>query len=67
MILAALLGLDDLLLRIATAKSYFRPHSAMLATADRLLGTSLADLVRALPAPSRTDDVGPVAIPLAIG
>jgi predicted protein tyrosine phosphatase len=69
MILAAVVAgpmSDDLVQRVVTAKSYYRPHSAMLMLADRILNrrTSLVDLAQCRPAPASTDAWGPAAIPL---
>ena len=67
MILAAVLErpeTDDLVLRVATAKAYFKPHMGMLALADRLLHRRalLVDLVRSVPFLTRIDEWGPVAV-----
>jgi predicted protein tyrosine phosphatase len=69
MILAAALErpeTDDLVLRVATAKAYFKPHRGMLALADRLLQrrSLLVDLVGSGPALTRIDEWGPVVVPL---
>lgn len=69
MILAAVLAgpiSDDLVRRVATAKTYYRPHKGMLALADRLLKrpTSLIELVQALSQRASTDMWGPASIPL---
>lgn len=60
MIAAAALGRPDsaeLVMRIRTAKAYFRPNEAMLKLADNLLGAApgLVDLARCAPVPTRTD------------
>jgi len=67
MILAAVLErpeTDDLVLRVATAKAYFKPHMGMLALADRLLHRRalLVDLLRSVPSLTRIDEWGPVAV-----
>jgi predicted protein tyrosine phosphatase len=68
-IVAAALGRADtssLVRRVALSKAYFRPHVGMLALADSVLGVTpgLVEVVRSLPAPTRTDDWGPIRIPL---
>ncbi len=52
--------------RIATAKSYFRPHKGMLALADAELNCkfSLVALVRSLPPGRPMDTWGPAIIPV---
>ena len=70
MIIAAALGRADaaaLVKRIARAKAYFRPNTRMLALADSMvdLTPSLVELGRSMPSLTRTDDWGPVRIPLA--
>jgi predicted protein tyrosine phosphatase len=57
---------DELLNRMARARAYFRPNTAMLGLADDLLGLKpgLVDLVRRLPLPDHEDDWEPVRIPL---
>jgi len=69
MILAAVLTgpmSDDLVQRVASAKTYYRPHKGMLALADRILKrrTSLIELVQSLSRPATTDIWGPASIPL---
>ncbi len=69
-VVAAALGRPEtssLVRRILLSKAYFRPHLGMLALADSILGVTpgLVGLVRSLPAPARTDDWGPIRIPLA--
>lgn len=69
MIAAAALGRPDgadLVRRVRTAKTYFRPNETMLRIADSLLGISpgLFDLSRAVPMPTTNDKWGPVRIPL---
>ena len=68
-IAAAALGRPDsaaLVMRIRTARAYFRPNETMLKLADGLLSTSpgLVNLARTIPVPTRTDPWGPVTIPL---
>lgn len=68
-IAAAALGGPDteaLVMRVRTAKAYFRPNETMLKLADGLLGIepALADLARSVPVPTRTDEWGPITIPL---
>jgi predicted protein tyrosine phosphatase len=69
MIAAAALDAPDsagLVLRVRTAKSYFRPNETMLKLADALLQPSpgLVDLARSVPVPTLTDDWAPVRVPL---
>ena len=69
MIAAAALGWPDsaeLVVRIRTARAYFRPNEAMLKLADSLLGTipGLVDLSRSVPITTRTDNWKPVRVPL---
>jgi predicted protein tyrosine phosphatase len=69
MIAAAALGRPDtasLVLRIRTAKAYHRPNESMLKLADDLLGngSTLVNLARSVPMPTRTDEWEPVTIPL---
>lgn len=68
-IAAASLGRPDsqaLVLRVRTAKAYFRPNETMLRLADGLLTPSpnLVDLARSVSVPTRTDPWRPVTIPL---
>jgi predicted protein tyrosine phosphatase len=70
MILAAVLPgpkSDDLVRRVATAKTYYRPHRGMLALADRILKrrTPLIELLRSISTPAVMDTWGPASIPLA--
>ncbi len=57
---------EALVMRVATARSFFRPNATMLRLADELISPcpQLLNLVRSLPVPSRTDVWGPVRIPL---
>jgi predicted protein tyrosine phosphatase len=69
MIAAAALGRPDtqaLVLRVRTAKAYFRPNETMLRLADGLLTPclNLVDLARSIPVPTETDPWGPISIPL---
>ena len=69
MIAAAALGRPDtasLVMRVATAQSYFKPNETMLKLADDLLRPTprLVDLARSIPMPTRTDVWGPVRISL---
>jgi predicted protein tyrosine phosphatase len=69
MIAAAALGRPnstDLVVRVRTAKAYFRPNEIMLRFADDLLGITpgLLDLSRSVPGPTRIDKWAPVGIPL---
>ena len=70
-IAAAALGRPDsaaLVMRIRTARAYFRPNETMLKLADTLLDPrlGLVDLARSVPVPTRTDPWGPVSIPLTV-
>ena len=72
MIAAAALDRPDsaeLVLRIRTAKSYFRPNEAMLRFADCLLGPlpGLVGLARSAPLSTRNDPWGAVRVPLIAG
>lgn len=69
MIAAAALGRpngSDLVLRVRTARAYFKPNETMLKFADDLLGASLGlvDLSRSVPVPTRVDKWAPARIPL---
>jgi len=66
MVLVAAIGRIDLASRVRWAKAYFQPHEGLLGLADGLLGLKpgLIDLSRELLRPERSDDWGPVAIPL---
>jgi predicted protein tyrosine phosphatase len=68
-ILAAVLSgpaSDELVHRVAVARSYYRPHRGMLMLADRILDrrTSLIGLVQSLPPPVSTDAWSPAWITL---
>lgn len=56
----------DLVLRVRSAKAYFRPNETMLRLADGLLGprSSLVALSRSVPVPTRIDKWAPARIPL---
>jgi predicted protein tyrosine phosphatase len=64
-IAVAAIGRADLVRRVATAKSYFKPHLGCLRLADTLLGLSpaLVDFAQQ-PVGIRTDQWEPVAVPL---
>jgi predicted protein tyrosine phosphatase len=69
MIAAGSLGWPDsaeIVVRIRTARVYFRPNETMLELADSLLGSipGLVDLSRSVPVTMRTDDWKPVRVPL---
>jgi predicted protein tyrosine phosphatase len=69
MIVAAVLAgpdSDDLVRRVAAAKSYHRPHNGMLALADRILKrrSSLVELAQPQSRSGSTDTWGPAWIPL---
>lgn len=69
MIAAAALGRPnstDLVLRVRTARAYFKPNETMLKFADDLLGASpgLVDLSRSVPVPTRSDKWAPARIAL---
>lgn len=69
MIAAAALGRPnstDLVLRVRTARAYFKPNETMLKLADGLLGpgSRLLDLSRSVPVPTRIDKWAPAQIPL---
>lgn len=69
LILAAALGRSDtksLVLRVRTAKKYFRPNETMLKLADSLLmnGPGLTELSRSIPTPTESDPWGPVRVEL---
>jgi predicted protein tyrosine phosphatase len=64
----ALAGSDyaGLVTEVATARSYFRPNETMLRHADDLFEVKpgLVELIRSLRRPVRTDEWGPVTIPI---
>ena len=69
MIVAASLGVpgaQSLIMRVRTAKAYFRPNEAMLKLADELLQSAptLVELARAVPIPLRAVPWGAVRVAL---
>jgi hypothetical protein len=67
MVLAALADeTDELPRRVLQARAFFRPHTTVLRLADQRLQrpTSLVQLARSAPPPTRSDPLEPVAISL---